>query len=79
MNRWVLDADIRDFFDSIDHDWVLKFVEHKDSGHEDAAPHPKVVERWDGGEGPLDEEHRWDATGSSRVAPTGEHLPALRL
>ena len=26
---WVLDADIRGFFDSVDHDWVIKFVEHR--------------------------------------------------
>jgi RNA-directed DNA polymerase len=27
--NWVLDADIRTYFDSIDHDWLLKFVEHR--------------------------------------------------
>jgi group II intron reverse transcriptase/maturase len=27
--NWVLDADIRGFFDSIDHEWLLKFVEHR--------------------------------------------------
>jgi RNA-directed DNA polymerase len=26
---WVLDADIRSFFDTIDHEWMLKFVEHR--------------------------------------------------
>lgn len=26
---WVLDADICGFFDSVDHDWVMKFVEHR--------------------------------------------------
>ena len=26
---WVLDADIRGFFDAIDHDWLVKFVEHR--------------------------------------------------
>ena len=26
---WVLDADIRGFFDAIDHEWLLKFVEHR--------------------------------------------------
>lgn len=26
---WVLDADIRGFFDNIDHGWMLKFVEHR--------------------------------------------------
>ena len=27
--NWVLDADIRAFFDTIDHGWLLKFVEHR--------------------------------------------------
>ena len=26
---WVLDADIRGFFDSIDHEWLLKFLQHR--------------------------------------------------
>ncbi len=27
--NWVLDADIRGFFDSISHEWLVKFVEHR--------------------------------------------------
>jgi len=27
--NWVLDADIRGFFDNIDHDWLLKFIKHR--------------------------------------------------
>jgi RNA-directed DNA polymerase len=27
--RWVLDADIRDFFGTLDHEWLVKFVEHR--------------------------------------------------
>lgn len=27
--NWVLDADIRGFFDAIDHEWLMKFVEHR--------------------------------------------------
>jgi RNA-directed DNA polymerase len=27
--RWVLDADIRGFFDTLDHGWLVKFVEHR--------------------------------------------------
>ena len=26
---WVLDADIRGFFDTLDHGWLVKFVEHR--------------------------------------------------
>ena len=27
--NWILDADIASFFDEIDHDWMLKFLEHR--------------------------------------------------
>jgi group II intron reverse transcriptase/maturase len=27
--NWVLDADIRGFFDNVDHEWMLKFVQHR--------------------------------------------------
>ncbi len=27
--NWVLDADIRGFFDAIAHDWLMKFIEHR--------------------------------------------------
>ena len=27
--NWVLDADIRGFFDAIDHEWMLKFLQHR--------------------------------------------------
>lgn len=27
--NWVLDADIRGFFDQLDHEWLVKFVEHR--------------------------------------------------
>ena len=27
--QWVLDADIRNFYDSLSHEWTLKFIEHR--------------------------------------------------
>lgn len=27
--KWILDADIRGFFDHVDHEWMLKFVQHR--------------------------------------------------
>jgi len=27
--NWVLDADIRGFFDAIDHEWLIRFIEHR--------------------------------------------------
>lgn len=27
--NWILDADIRSFFDQIDHEWTMRFLEHR--------------------------------------------------
>lgn len=27
--NWVLDADIRRYFDSVDHDWLLRMLAHR--------------------------------------------------
>lgn len=27
--NFILDADIRSFFDTVDHDWLIRFVEHR--------------------------------------------------
>ncbi|MCK7498819.1 MAG: reverse transcriptase domain-containing protein [Comamonadaceae bacterium] len=27
--NWILDADIAKFFDTIEHDWLIKFIEHR--------------------------------------------------
>ena len=27
--NWILDADIRSFFDEIDHEWMIRFLEHR--------------------------------------------------
>ena len=39
---WVLDADIRGFYDAVDHDWLLKFVGHR-IGDERVLRH---VKKW---------------------------------
>jgi group II intron reverse transcriptase/maturase len=54
--NWVLDADIRGFFDTLDHEWLMKFVEHR-------IADPRVlrlVRKWLRA-GVLEEE-RWSAT-----------------
>ena len=27
--KWILDADIRGFFDNVSHEWIIKFIEHR--------------------------------------------------
>ena len=31
--NWVLDADIRGFFDHVNHEWMLKFLQHRMADH----------------------------------------------
>src|SRR5215813_10735824 len=31
--NWVLDADIRGFFDNMSHEWIMKFIEHRVADH----------------------------------------------
>src|SRR4029453_15942968 len=39
---WVLAADIRGFYDAIDHEWLVKFVEHR-IGDQRVVPH---IRKW---------------------------------
>ena len=38
--NWVLDADIRGFYDAIDHGWMLKFLEHRIADENDGLHWP---------------------------------------
>ena len=76
---WVLDLDLKSFFDSLDHSLVLKAVAH----HTNLRWILLYVERWL--KAPLQlEDGTLQATGSRQpaglcdLARAGEHLPALR-
>jgi len=40
--NWVLDADIRDFYGSINHEWLVKFVEHRIAGKRVV----RLIQKW---------------------------------
>src|SRR5262252_2072354 len=40
--NWVLDADIRGFFDNLSHEWMLKFVEHRVADHRIL----RLIQKW---------------------------------
>jgi RNA-directed DNA polymerase len=49
--NWVLDADIRGFFDNLSHEWALKFVEHRVADRRILRQRPwqrlnLLLERW---------------------------------
>jgi hypothetical protein len=43
--NWVLDADIRSYFDSIDRTWMIRFLKTPDCGQQAPAVDPEVDER----------------------------------
>src|SRR3970282_498124 len=40
--NWVLDADIRSFFDTLDHGWLVKFVEHRSADRRVV----RLIQKW---------------------------------
>ena len=75
--NWILDADIAAFFDEIDHDWMLKFLEHRIADQRML----RLIRKWlkagviedgrrEGGE-------QGNTSRRGDLAIAGEHLPAL--
>src|SRR5499425_646085 len=40
--NWVLDADIRGFFDNMSHEWIMKFIEHRVADHRIL----RLIQKW---------------------------------
>src|SRR6516162_303575 len=40
--NWVLDADIRGFFDNLSHEWTMKFIEHRVADHRIL----RLIQKW---------------------------------
>lgn len=78
--NWIVDADIAGFFDTVSHDWLIRFVEHRIGDQRVLRP----IRKWltvgvmeDGVVTPS--ERGGHAAGRGHLATAGEHLPALRL
>src|SRR5438045_3862741 len=76
--KWVLDADIRSFFDSVDHEWLLRMLAHR-------IADPRIlrlIRPWlEAGILESDEWHetaRGTPQGTGIQSTPGQHLPALR-
>ena len=67
--NWVLDADIRGFFDAIDHGWLMKFVEHRIADKRIL----RLIQKWLGAG--VMEDGRW--TRSSEGTPQGATVSPL--
>jgi group II intron reverse transcriptase/maturase len=67
--NWVLDADIRGFFDAIDHGWLVKFIEHRIADRRVL----RLIQKWLSAG--VMEEGRW--TGSKVGSPQGATVSPL--
>jgi RNA-directed DNA polymerase len=76
--NWILDADVRGFFDNLSHEWLVKFIEHRIAA-EDTAPDPEMAEGGSVRGREVVEDGGRDPTRGSSLTAAGEHLPALRL
>ncbi len=58
--NWVLDADIRGFFEAIDHGWLVKFVEHRIADRRVV----RLIQKWLNAGVLEDGTRTWSATGT---------------
>jgi group II intron reverse transcriptase/maturase len=72
--NWVLDADIRSFFDVIDRAWMRRFIEYRITDRRLR----RLIEKWLNAGVMEDGKRTYTETGTPQGA-TISHLPALRL
>src|SRR6516165_856285 len=77
--NWVLDVDIRSFFDTISHEWLVKFLEHRIADRRVVRLIQKWLSAWRAGGRETDTSGRGDAAGWKCLAAAGQHLLALRV
>ena len=67
--NWVLDADIRGFFDNIDHQWLMKFLEHRIADRRLL----RLIRKWL--KAGVSEDGQWSKT--TKGAPQGAVIPPI--
>ena len=77
--NWVLDADIRSFFDTLQHEWLIRFIEHRVADWRVV----RLIQKWLNA-GVLEEGQRLMSAvgygaGRQCESASGQYLPALRL
>jgi hypothetical protein len=76
--NWVLDADIRSFFDSVDHEWLLRMLGAQDRRSSIPAAHPPMARSRHPGERRVARDGQGNAARGGHQPAPGQHLPALR-
>jgi len=77
--NWVLDLDVRGFFDNVSHEWLVKFVEHRIADRRIIRPDPEMAEGGGVGRRGVDGDQGRNAARGSSLAFASQHLPALCL
>ena len=67
--NWVLDADIRGFFDNLSHEWMIKFVEHSVADRRIL----RLIQKWL--KAGVSEEGQWSDTETGYSAGGRDHSP----
>jgi RNA-directed DNA polymerase len=76
--NWILDLDVRSFFDKIQHDWLVKFVEHR-IGDTSRPPDPEMAEGGSSGRRTVVPDGGRESARLGDFAAACQSLPALRL
>ena len=71
--NYVLEADIKGFFDNVDHNWLMKFLERQ----EFSEVYQKVSDKRDNGRNRTERERPRNATGRTYLACFGKCISAL--
>src|SRR5215471_3210727 len=77
--NWILDADIRSFFDTISPRVAGTVHRASDWRSKDHPPDPEMVEGGCVGRGPVDRDNGGYSSGGSGITAAGQRVPSLRL
>jgi len=75
--NWVLDADIRGFFDNISHEWMVKYPSASDHGSAPVGADLHVALGWSHRARPMEIGRGGHSAGRDDLAPIGQPLIAL--
>ena len=67
--NWVLDADIRGFFDNMSHEWTTKFIEHRVADRRVL----RLIQKWL--KAGVSEDGQWSETKAGHAARFRDHSP----
>ena len=76
--NWVIDADIRGFFDNVNHEWLMKFLEHDIGDKKLSEICTKISKSRSDGERRISGDRSRGPTGGFDFTSTGKCVSALR-